>query len=93
MCIENECDIIEYDKDWNLLMPVIEKIESLGFWTKIGGFYTFNKKHTHKQCSIKKQDPNSEGDYIYDDDGDWMTDKRECVYIAIVNFVKWYKEI
>lgn len=37
---------LQYDTDWNALMPVVEKIESLKFRTDIGG--TYCEIHTPK---------------------------------------------
>lgn len=78
----------DYHSDWNLLMQVVDKIESLGFWTKIGGHTSFGKQY--KQCCIKKQTKDSDIGYIYEYEGDWCESKIESTYNAVVEFIKWY---
>lgn len=81
-------DKLKYHFSWDWLMPVIEKIEELGFWTKIYGFTSFDK--VYRQCSIKKQKPKSDGDYIYNYEGEWNESKIEATWIAIIEFIKWW---
>lgn len=78
---------IIFQSSWDWLMPVVEKIESLGFWVKIFGFTSFDK--CYKQCVIKKQKGD---DYIYDYEGYWNISKIEAVWIAVVEFIKWYND-
>lgn len=79
---------LSYHSSWDWLMPVVEKIESLGFWVKIMGHTSFDNKY--KSCDIKKQKSKSDGDYLYNYEGDWMESKIESVWLAVVEFIKWY---
>ena len=81
-------DELRYDTSWDWLMPVVEKIEAKGFWTAIYGHTSFENKY--KSCSIKKQDKNSEGGYVYNFEGEWFESKIEAVFQACVDFAKWY---
>ena len=68
-----------YHSDWNWLMEVVEKIESLGYWVEIlGGM--------HNVCSIGLT--NNIESFIYLD----SESKIEAVYNAVVEFIKWYNE-
>jgi hypothetical protein len=71
-------------------MPVVEKIESLKFWVKIHGFTSFDE--IYSQCVIKRHDKKKEGNYIYDYEGEWCKSKIEAVWLAVIQFIKWYNE-
>jgi len=66
-----------YHKSWDWLMPVIEKIESLGYDVNI---YSWGKGIS-KSCSIQgiSIDVNN-------------TNKLQAVYEAVVEFIKWYNK-
>lgn len=81
---------LEFNHSWDWLMPVVEKIENLGFWTKIQAHTSFD--NLYKSCDIKKQKPRSDGDYLYNYEGDWIESKIEAVYNAVVEFIKFYNE-
>jgi hypothetical protein len=89
-------DYDEIEFDFNLLMEVVEKIESLkpfqlmdrnwiGFDVKI--YKTFNTQ-TH-YCTIKYL--KEQGDMTISN-GFSKSNKIESVYNACVEFVKWYNE-
>ena len=69
----------KYHKSWSRLMPVIEKIESLGYWTEIIGSAAnasfqigrINENHFFIQCTSNS--------------------KIEAAYTAVVDFIKNYK--
>jgi hypothetical protein len=64
-----------FDEDWNRLIEVVEKIESLGFETSLdknGFFIRTGGSNTQK--------------------GLFPKNKREGVYNACVEFIKWYNE-
>jgi hypothetical protein len=68
-----------YDTDWNWLMKVVDKIESLGYVHSIyGNFSTFLKKGTFNEL-------------IWVDEFRGNT-KLEAVYISVIEFIKWYNE-
>ena len=70
-----EISSLKYHEDWNWLMEVVEKIESLGYRIEI-------VKHI---CRIYLS--NKETIIISEN-----TPKIEAVYIACVEFIKWYNE-
>ena len=72
ICKENN---LKFHKDWNCLMEVVEKIESLGYRIEI-------VKHI---CRIYLS--NKETIIISEN-----TPKIEAVYIACVEFIKWYNK-
>jgi len=73
-----------YSKDWNALMPVVEKIEELGFIVEISKFTTeidvLNEKlEILNLVSIREN--NSE-----------ESTKIKKTYRAVIKFIKWYNE-
>lgn len=64
--------------DWNSLMPVVEKIESLGYDTEI----------------VCRQDDGGHCFYINDSKvfSSQMGSKKEAVYSATIEFIKWYNK-
>jgi hypothetical protein len=69
--------ILSFDTDWNWLMDVVEKIESLNFAIKV----------VVNEALIFCEDWESL-DYIYARE----KTKIEATYNACVEFVKWYNE-
>jgi hypothetical protein len=69
----------KYHSDWNWLMQVVDKIESLE--------YNFNI--TSKSATVLMNHGAIFQTLIYSDDG---TNKKEAVYNTCVEFVKWYNE-
>ena len=70
--------IFEYD-DWNSLMPVVEKIESFGWFVNI---------HSKDECSWSAGYDNiSEKDRTFS-----SPTKIESVYKCAINFIKWYNK-
>jgi len=71
--------IPKYNSDWNWLMEVVEKIESLGFILKIYGVETtFLKRGTFNEN-------------IWND-GFIGKDRKESIYNACIAFINWYNE-
>lgn len=89
--IENIAKYSKYYTSWNWLMPVIEKIEHLGFKTnQIGLLLPYDNNMTVMNTMvINKQNEDS---IIYDYVGEWKTSKIEVAYIAVVEFIKWYNK-
>lgn len=78
-CRDKDSTFIEYSNNWNWLMKVVEKIESLGFtftirlkWVKI------SKTHNSDEVILIR----------------WEEDetKIEAVYNACLEFIEWYNE-
>lgn len=70
---------IKYHFDWNWLMEVVEKIEEMDFVFNVQ--YTLVETHdlrdTKFKHTFKPQDKKT---------------KKESIYIACVEFIKWYNE-
>ena len=73
-----ECLEIKFHSDWNYLIQVVEKIESLGFKSRI------QKKDTFNECLFYNKNNNI--GYISE------CTKIESVYKACLEFIKWYNE-
>lgn len=72
---ETTLDKLQYDKRWDWLMPVVEKIEHEGYPVLIEDNY----------CRI------SVPDIKKDNIRTWTVNKKiEAVYPAVVEFIKWY---
>jgi hypothetical protein len=69
--------LLRYDTDWNWLMPVVEKIESLGYNVDICQTTVdiFKKTNWNDEVVCKKE-----------------ASKLEAVYSAVLSFLKWYNE-
>ena len=75
----NETNFINtYENDWNVLMPVVEKIENLDFFCMI-----------NKWTSIYKGSLGSNRTAIATTEGN---SKIMNTYIAVTKFIKWYNE-
>ena len=76
-------DELKYHEDWNWLMVVVEKIESLEIFDRMGRFNINTKNFDENYTS-----------FITDKDGDFIQcegeTKIEAVYNAVVEFIKWY---
>lgn len=70
-----------YDSSWDWLMPVVDKIESLGFWSEIQGgvqaVTIFGKVNTGV-------------DIISEDDKGYT--KIQSVYAAVIRFINWHNQ-
>lgn len=70
-------DNLQYQKDWNLLMEVVEKIENLGF-----EFFVVESR-----CKIAHNTDHSIETII---DFEIIGTKIQATYKAVVEFIKWY---
>jgi hypothetical protein len=68
----------KYHNDWNWLMEVVEKIEK-----------NFIVDIMNSAISIHEQ---KSGEMIVDNCVDIQKTKIQCVYIGVVEFIKWYNE-
>jgi hypothetical protein len=69
----------KYDTDWNQLMEVVEKIESLGYTVKVAKYI------------VIIDNPKNKGNHIAFRT-DWEHTKIQAVYNACLDFIKWYNE-
>ena len=84
--------IVNYDNDWGLLMEVVEKIESLGYRT-----LTENECFMITKNKLSSFDVRSKDDYntIFSDNYEinhYGGSKKENVYNACIDFIKWHNE-
>ena len=81
-----------FHSDWNWLMEVVEKIESLGYRT-----LTENECFMITKNKLSSFDVRSKDDYstLFSDNYEinhYGGSKKENVYNACVEFIKWYNE-
>ena len=78
-----EISSLKYHEDWNWLMVVVEKIESLEIFDRMGRFNINTKNFDENYTS-----------FITDKDEDFIQcegeTKIKAVYNACVEFIKWY---
>lgn len=68
---------LKYNNDWNWLMPVVDKIESLGFYVSI-------MKSNITCCKDGGISPIF-SEYNY-------KDKHKTTYLAVIEFINWYNK-
>lgn len=71
-----------FDRSWDWLMPVVEKIESLGYYSNI----IKNTEDGRHYCTLRTQTCRT---IAYTSPGN---SKIESVYKAVVEFIKWYTD-
>ncbi len=67
-----------YHCSWDWIMPVVEKIESIGYPVTI---------NCHKSCYINITSKDASHIMV-----DFAETKIEAVYNAVVEFIKWFNE-
>jgi len=80
-----------FHESWDWLMPVVEKIEELGYYVNILS-YTTDGNNKEFGCQITKYD---EEDYQYKNlplKFTFAKSKIEEVYLQIIEFIKWYNK-
>lgn len=76
----------KYHESFDWLMPVVEKIEAMGYYTSISltedlhGFYVFKPHLSYKQTA---NDVLCYADFKY-------KNKIDAVYSGVISFIKWY---
>lgn len=76
--------ILSFDSDWNWLMEVVEKIDSLGFVTEISG----NIERSFALIGIANSNISiSRVGY-----GVEFMNKKDATYRAVIEFITWYNE-
>ena len=74
-------NMMKYHSSWDWLMPVVEKIENMGFW--------FNIKKNHVTIAWDNKG-NHDSNMIHSEFGDFT--KIERVWSCIVAFIKYHNE-
>lgn len=82
---------LEYHSNWSWLMPVVEKIESVGYRTCIDG----GDKQFGNYCHIKKWTNDNElKHFIKEGQKDKIVSQQSTkintVYPAVLQFLEWY---
>lgn len=87
--LENQ---LEFHSDWNWLMPVVEKIESI--YDDHHGYFGV---HIHSNCCViqgtylhRALDEPLYGAVYISDINALLPTKIESTYYAVVQFIKWY---
>lgn len=86
-----------FNKDYNSLMQVLEKIENLSFndrkvWTTIKTFNTSRDENYH-EMSLRIYDSKSkDSKYLLEFNSEFYDTKIECIYYTVLEFIKWYNE-
>ncbi len=85
-----EADISFYESSWDMLMPVVEKIESLQMDVDIRTVWSWRQNEHRKYCtaSIFTQPDQL---VVYQEAKEGVS-KIESVYKAVVEFIKWHSE-
>lgn len=83
--------ILKYDKSWDWLMPVVEKIQDTQVIKGRVIRTAADVQIMYKACHIEYSGDEESGDYS----GEWeirssSTTKIKAVYRAVVKFIKWY---
>jgi len=84
--------ILKYHKSWDWLIPVVEKIEALGFYTSIRA-----NKYSNGN-TITTIENSNEGTIAGNllqlsiTEQNLKVSKIESVYTVVVEFIKWYNE-
>lgn len=75
---------LEYNTSWDWLMPVVEKIETMGYEFSINGERLGEGLKHNTWIGL----PN--GNILEKDQ--WFSSKIESVYDAVIQFIQWYNQ-
>lgn len=86
---EDELRSYSPDKRWDDLMPVVDKIESLGYFSHIKSGQRKDGKYKRHYMSIYCDETDIEISEVYiEEDGS----KLEVTYKSVIEFINWHKE-
>ena len=80
---------LDFDSDWNSIMPVVEKIEGLKATVKMARHWGANVEDEVEDmyfCIIQPFENIEEIDVA------WKDSKIEAVYKAVLEYIKWYNQ-
>jgi hypothetical protein len=79
----------KWDKSWDWLMPVVERIQSIGYHTSM--YHDCDKlTYTYRNEMRIVNSDESKIRYRELSNGETMI---QCVYTAVVEFVKWHNQL
>ena len=81
----------KFHTSWDWLMPVVEKIEKLGYHVDINCYLG------EQRCMIWEGTPQGDGgkfpNYIADTEKDWNSDtKIQTTWLSVIQFIQWYNK-
>jgi hypothetical protein len=79
--ITKECEYLKFNSSWDWLMPVIEKIEKMGYDSLISNFQAHITKSSRTYSNI----------FIGNAQNAELT-KLKATYKMVVEFIKWYNK-
>lgn len=81
----------QFHNSWDWLMPVVEKIESLGYFTKIYSYATGAEIESCMDIMSYNKDENYKSLYLF---GKFTYDESKIIAIfnSVVEFIKWYNK-
>ncbi len=74
---------LKYHESYNMLMPVVEKIEAMGYCSDIRNALDDNTVHV---CYFEETFTNKT--IVY---SDWLPSKIHAIYTAVIAFIHWLK--
>jgi len=85
---------LQYHSDWNWLMEVVEKLESMEIEVRMKSHFNTTLKHTLYQTQIcyDLEHKNCEPTHLYLSYNDAYKNRKDSIYNAVVEFIKWYNE-
>lgn len=78
--IFGQFELMRYHSSWDWLMPVVQKIEDLGYWVEIRDVF----------CTISNNRVGIK--YLKDDISTHKKSKIEATWFTVVEFIKWYNK-
>jgi hypothetical protein len=84
---------LQYHSDWNWLMEVVEKLESMEIEVRMNSHFNTTLKYTLYQTQIcyDLKHKNCESTHLYLSYNDAYKNRKDSIYNAVVEFIKWYK--
>ena len=79
---------LDYHLSWDWLIPVMQKIGTLGFRVTLG----FDEKAYLNSISIKDNSTDTYIDEDYEDRDYEIESDTHLAWFNVVNFIKWYNE-
>ena len=91
---EEPLTILLFDTDWNWLMAVVEKLESMEIEVRMNSHFSTTLKYTLYQTQIcyDLKHNNCDSTQLYLSYNNVYKNRKDSIYNAVVEFIKWYNE-